>query len=99
MVRRGSTVRVRQRASGFSLLRAVSVGCGGDGLLVKCPRDVHAVDTDLFAARVPVEEVEPPERRVVATSVAAAWLVAVLHLSGELTRREAAEDVAEKVTP
>jgi magnesium transporter len=31
--------------------------------------------------------------------VAAAWLVAVLHLSGELTRRKAAEDVAEKVTP
>jgi hypothetical protein len=63
MVRRGSTVRVRQRASGSLLLRAVSVGFGGDGLLVKCPRDVHAVDTGLASARVTVEEVD----RVVAS--------------------------------
>jgi hypothetical protein len=63
MVRRGSTVRVRQRASGFLPLRAVLVGCAGDGLLVKCPRDVHAVDAGLVSARVSVEKVD----RVVAS--------------------------------
>src|SRR3954470_8992761 len=75
MVRRGSTVRVRQRASGFLLLRAVSVGCGGDGLLVECPRDVHAVDTGLVSARLSVEEVD----RVVASIASEVTVVAVDH--------------------
>jgi hypothetical protein len=29
----------------FSCYDPVPVGCDGDGLVVKCPRGVHAVDT------------------------------------------------------
>ena len=43
--------------------------CGGDGLLVKCPRDVYAVDTGLASARVTVEEVD----RVVASIARRTW--------------------------
>ncbi len=86
MVRRGSTVRVRQRASAFLLLTAVFVGCGDDGLLVERPRDVHAVDTGLVSARVAVEE----DDRVVASVACKVPVVAIDH-------RQAGTHVARQV--
>jgi hypothetical protein len=41
----------------FSLAMSLYVGGSGDGMLVKCPRNVHAVDTGLVSARVTIEEV------------------------------------------
>ena len=86
MVRRGSTVRVRQRASGFLLLEPFSVCCGGDGSLVKCPRDVHLVDTGRLGARVAIEEID----RVVASIAREMAVVAIdhgqagTHVTGEI---------------
>ena len=86
MVRRGSTVRVRQRASVFLLLEPFSVGWGGDGLLLKCPRDVHLVDVGLGRSAVVVQEVD----RVVASVAGEMPVVAVdhcqagAHIAGEI---------------
>src|ERR1700693_2839905 len=57
MVRRGSTVRVRQRASVFLLLEPSSVGWGGYGALPECPRDVRLVDVGFVWPAVAVQEV------------------------------------------
>ena len=64
-----------RRAERQRQLRAVLVGCAGDALLVKCPRDVHAVDTGLVSVRVSVEEVD----RVVASVAREVAVVAVDH--------------------
>jgi hypothetical protein len=60
-------------------------------LLVKCPRDVHAVDIGLVSARVAVEEVD----RVVASIAREVPVVAVdhcqagAHVAGEVEGRDA----------
>jgi hypothetical protein len=69
MVRRGSTVRVRQRALRFFLLEAVSVVGVDDGRGFPRPRSVHRVDVD--RARGIAEGVEQPDRMLTAVSVAA----------------------------
>ena len=91
MVRRGSTVRVRQRASDFLLLEPFSVGWAGDGALLKCPRDVHLVDVRFVWPAVAVKEVD----RVVASVAGEVSVVAIdhcqagTHVAGEVEGRDA----------
>jgi hypothetical protein len=56
MVRRGSTVRVRQRTFGVFLLRAVSVVVTGDDRQLRRPSDVQGLDVGGCDVRVAVEE-------------------------------------------
>jgi hypothetical protein len=50
MVRRGRRFESVSGLPFFSCYEPVLVGSGGEGLMVKCPRDVHTVDTGLDSA-------------------------------------------------
>jgi hypothetical protein len=65
MVRRGSTVRVRQRASRFILLSGLFRCRSGDDRRLRPPSDVQSLDVGGLDVRVAVEE---PDRMLAAVA-------------------------------